>query len=125
MQWWVKMQPSWRGGESLVKTLPEDADWEPVNRGGSNGLSVVIMALSWWVAATKNGGDGSDGKLHTAISDMTWVLSQLIAAVNPETGTKRGREPSTADEPESKRWVPVPCFNSTTNKTSGRVKTSV
>lgn len=108
MQWWVMMQPSWREGESLVKTLPEDADWGIVNRGGSNGLSVVIMGLSWWVAAI-NGGDGLDAKLLTAISDVTWVLSQLIA-VNPETGTKRGREPSTTtgtDEPESKRCVHV------------------
>jgi hypothetical protein len=104
MQWWAKMQPSWREGELLVKLLPEDVDWEPVNRGGSNGLSIVVMALSWWVAAIN--GNRLDGKLRTAISDMTWVLSELTAVVNPETGTKRGCEPNTEDEPEPKRCVP-------------------
>lgn len=45
------MQPGWHNGELLVKVLPAVEDWEPVLRGGSNGLFMVITALSWWVSA--------------------------------------------------------------------------
>jgi hypothetical protein len=30
MLWWVKMQPAWHEGETLVKTLSVDAGWEPI-----------------------------------------------------------------------------------------------
>jgi len=46
MLWWVKMQPTWCEGESLVRTLPTGADWEPILCSGSNGLFLMIMALS-------------------------------------------------------------------------------
>lgn len=53
MLWWVKMQPTWCGGKSLIKTLPTE---EPILHGGSNGLCMVIMALSWWVYAIESDG---------------------------------------------------------------------
>ena len=43
------MQPTWRGDESLDKTLPTDVDWKPILRDGSNGLSMVVLTLSWWI----------------------------------------------------------------------------
>jgi hypothetical protein len=106
MLWWVRMQPTWRGGESLVKTLPIDADWEPILRGGSNGLSMVVMALSWWVHATGQNGQ-QDLELSVAIDDVKWVLSELAAmlsTVSMDTG-KHPREETTQEEPSSKRCV--------------------
>jgi len=81
MLWWVKMQPTWRGGESLNKTLPTDANWEPILRGGSNGLSMVVMALSWWIQAIGSI-QQQDEKLSTAIHDVTWVLSKLVSMLS-------------------------------------------
>src|SRR5882757_275973 len=100
-QWWARMQPSWRGCESLVRVVPADADWEPILRRGSNGLFLVIMALSWWINSTK--GD-LDMELRGAIEDVKWVFSELVAATsaaNSETGQKRDREFEEESQEES------------------------
>jgi hypothetical protein len=106
MLWWVKMQPTWCEGESLVRTLPTDANWEPILRGGSNGLSMVVMALSWWVHATGSNGQ-QDLKLSAAINDVKWVLSELVMLLtsSTDTGNKHSRGESTQEEPVSKRCV--------------------
>jgi hypothetical protein len=109
MAWWVTMQPPWRKGESLVKTLPADGDWdwEPILRGGSNGLSMVVAALSWWVSAMgSNNQHGLD--LMAAIEDVSWVLSELVtllSAAGMEIGKKRSVEEASKEEPKSKRCV--------------------
>jgi hypothetical protein len=107
MAWWVNMQPPWRKRESLVKTLPADGDWEPIIRGGSNGLSLVVAALSWWISAVQpNDQHGLD--LSAAIEDVSWVFSELVAllsAPSMETGKKRSLEDGSKDEPKSKRCV--------------------
>ncbi len=107
MLWWVKIQPTWRGGESLNKTLPTDANWEPILRGGSNGLSMVVMALSWWIQAIGSI-QQQDEKLSTAIHDITWVLSKLVSMLSSasmDTEKKHSRKENTKEEPVSKRCV--------------------
>lgn len=107
MLWWVKMQPTWRGGERLDRTLPTETDWEPILRGGSNGLSMVVMALSWWVRAMGSNGH-QDTELSVAIDDVKWVLSELVAMLstaNLDTGKKRPREEIAQEELASKRCV--------------------
>jgi hypothetical protein len=80
--------------------MPADADWEPISRRGSNGLSIVVMALSWWIDSTK---DGLDVELRGAIDDVKWVLSELVSAANLETGSKRAHEVDFEGERNSKR----------------------
>ncbi|KAF8494880.1 hypothetical protein F5888DRAFT_1616523 [Russula emetica] len=107
MLWWVKMQPTWRGGESLVKTLPADEDWEPILGGGANGLSMVIMALSWWVHAIGWNGQ-QDLKLSMAINNVKWVLSELVAKLSTASmnaGKKHFRDDTIQEELISKRYV--------------------
>ena len=96
-QWWVKIQPSWHGGESLTRILPAVADWEPILRGGPNGLALVILALSWWIQ-TVNDNAVFDADLCNAIEDVNWVLLELIEVVSARGG-KRARG---ADTGESK-----------------------
>ena len=76
-----------------------DMDWDPIQQGGSNGFALVVMASSQWVDATK-AGDGSNNELHTAIGDVTWVLSKLIAPLNVEIGNKHPYEAITENEPK-------------------------
>ncbi|KAH9955191.1 hypothetical protein BGW80DRAFT_1566314 [Lactifluus volemus] len=105
MLWWVKMQPTWRGGESLVKTLPTEANWEPILRGGSNGLSMVVMALSWWVHAMGLNGQ-QDLELLVAINDVKWALSELVvmlSTASTNTRKKHSREETMQEELVSKR----------------------
>ena len=95
------MQPEWRKGDPLVKTVPADVNWALLIRGGSNGLALVVMALSWWVGAV----DAPDVDLLAAIDDVNWVLAELVATLSlttVETSSKRSCEAS-PDEPRSKR----------------------
>ena len=101
--WWTAMQPEWRKGDPLVKTAPADVDWALLMRGGSNGLALVVMSLSWWVGAV----DAPDLDLSVAIDDVNWVLSELVATLSlttVETGSKRPCEAS-PDEPRPKRSI--------------------
>jgi len=104
--WWVKMQPVWREGESMVRTIPADTDWEPILRGGSNGLSLVITALSWWVGAVNLDLEPCS-ELLTAIDDLLWVLSKLVATLSTttDTGKKRALEECAKEDSISKKCV--------------------
>jgi hypothetical protein len=105
------MQPAWREGEPLVKNVPVDADWTPLVYGGSNGLSLVVVALSWWVCAVQAhnaenlNAEDLDAEVLDAIRDVTWVLSKLIVVLSSEetsSGIKRPGEES-PNQPKSKR----------------------
>ena len=51
MGWWIALQPGWRladDGSFNYKAL-KDEDWCVLHKGGSAGLYVVIVVLSWWV----------------------------------------------------------------------------
>jgi hypothetical protein len=101
------MQPDWREGESLVKTLPADTDWGAIYRGGSNGLFLVVMALSWWVGAM-GPNDQHNLDLLVAIYDVKWVLSELaekLSAFSMKTEKKHLLEEATKNEQSSKRLV--------------------
>ena len=96
------MQPAWREGDSLVKSAPVDMDWVPLMHGGSNGLSLVVVALSWWICAV--GVPDSDFLL--AIGDVRWVISELVAALQPmpaKTGVKCPAEPSPDERPRRRK----------------------
>ena len=77
----MAMQLEWCKGDSLVKTVPADVDWGLLMRGGSNGLAIVIVALSWWVNAT----DAPNLDLSSAIDDVNWVLSELVTTLSSST----------------------------------------
>ena len=96
------MQPAWRNGDAMVKVAPADADWEPILRGGPNGLAVVVTALSWWVLAIEPD-DQNPLELLEAIGDVSWVLSELLGVLL--STKKHSLEEASAKEPESKRYV--------------------
>jgi hypothetical protein len=100
MQWWVNMQPLWCKGGSLIRILPEDADWEPILCGGPNGLSLVVMALSWWICSTIEDREFST-ELQKAFDDVNWVLSKLVA--NLENRRKCSCEADNKEEPKLKK----------------------
>ena len=96
------MQPPWREGELLSRDVPADVDWEPILCGGSNGLALIVMALSWWIHSS-NAGSSIDGELHEAISDVHWVLSEIVASLAAQPGGKRPHGSDDEDKPKSKR----------------------
>jgi hypothetical protein len=61
--------------------------------GGSNGLSLKVVAIPRWICAV----GVPDSDLLLAIGDVRWVIFELVAALQPtatKTGVKRSAEPS-------------------------------
>lgn len=73
------MQPSWRtdsAGSTLsdLREVPDDETWQMLRKGGTAGVYVVVMGLSWWILA-QSGNRDSDA--WSIVDDLTWVLQQL------------------------------------------------
>ena len=103
MLWWVKMQPTWRGGKSLIKTSPPDQDWEPLIHGGPNGIFVVVLALCWWIQLID--AHNYPSELSVVVNDAKWVLSELIGVLSAEgqMGKKHALEEPCQNEGNSKK----------------------
>jgi hypothetical protein len=101
-QWWIMMQLTWHEGKLLVKTILADVDWTSLMHGGLNGISLVVMALSWWVYTMMT----PDSELLEVIGDVKWVLSQLVATLSSMGIRIRNKWPcatSPGDEPSLRR----------------------
>ena len=87
--WWKSMQPSWRvlSDGAYSKAIPADETWSNLRKGGSAGLYIIVMALSWWVRAV---GQGNEGLAAFAmVDDICWVLQQLCENGNIPQRAKR------------------------------------
>lgn len=99
------MQPSWRGnGASLICVVPEDEEWKTLRKGGTSGMYVVLVGLSWWIETQRNQRDPGAWAL---VDDLCWVIEQMkmdMDSVVPRA-QKRAREGDAEDEnePEPKK----------------------
>lgn len=74
-EWWTLMQPSWRmKGGLLNRDVPEDETWQMLNKGGTSGIYIVIVGLSWWVNAQLT---DQDTHAWSLVDDLSWVLQRM------------------------------------------------
>jgi hypothetical protein len=104
--WWWSMQPSWRDPES-PSHMPSEASagsWSHLLCGGPNGLLLVILALAWWM---KSSARTNSSPIEEAALDVTWVLDQLMSALDVgNKGKKRELEIGADDDlPSVKRYL--------------------
>jgi len=85
------MQPSCQivSDRSFSKAVPTDETWSNLGKGGSAGLYIVTMALSWWVRVVQG---NDDLALWAVVDDVCWVLGQLSEKGKVSRMTKRARE---------------------------------
>ena len=57
-----------------------------MRKGGSAGLYVVVMALSWWICKLEAGSD--ELQAWDIVDDVTWLLSSVMRTASP-SGVKR------------------------------------
>lgn len=97
--WWKTMQPGWRveGGEwPLSRQTAVNEAWTEIMKGGQNGFVLVLLSLSWWLAATESEKDRQD--CLSALEDVDWVLQQLVDVllerqeVSEDEGDRRARK---------------------------------
>jgi hypothetical protein len=92
------MQPSWRQeGESLMRSVPQGETWQLLRKGGTSGIYVVVVGLSWWIKAQRA---QRDAKAWSIVDDIVWVLREMKHDMAPVViiPQKRAREDCGEDE---------------------------
>ena len=79
--WWSNLQQSRRqhiGVSWPLERSSDKCDWTVLMRGGCNGFFLVVMSLSWWVAAVKSKEEKAE--LDDVLDDVSWVLANMISS---------------------------------------------
>ena len=72
------MQPSWRNqGGQLVCDIPQGKTWQMLKKGGTSGIYVVIMGLSWLIGTEQSEHSKKDTDTWTIVEDISWVIQQM------------------------------------------------
>ena len=73
------MQPSWRnpGGGPLVRDVPEGETWQTLRKGGTAGIYVVIIGLSWLIKAEQSNNENRNTDAWTLVDDISWVIKEM------------------------------------------------
>ena len=83
------MQPSWRGnGASLSRIVPQGENWKTLKKGGTSGMYVVLVGLSWWI---KNQCTRRDTGAWALVNDLSWVIQQVKMDMGSVLSKKRTR----------------------------------
>ena len=78
IKWWLTIQPTTRKEwPPTYNALPEDFSFDYFNRGGPNGVFLVVLCLSWWANALTPDTDHTNFRL--VLHDVRWVLKQIAA----------------------------------------------
>lgn len=101
--WWRNLQPTWRHAAdgALSRTEPEGKAWTTLAKGGTSGLYVVVMALSWWIRALDDGDTTSE--VWSNISDVCWAIRMIRNELWPSL--KRDRDDETPEQGNNKYVV--------------------
>jgi hypothetical protein len=110
MAWWIAIQPKWRLADdsSFVYSMPAGEDWRFLHKGGSAGLYIVVVALSWWIKILTP--DDSYIRVWTAVRDVTWVIDQIYKKVKAVSGGKKRGHEETEESGDAKRFVAINLF---------------
>jgi hypothetical protein len=73
----MNLQPTWRRNDSeaafsLSRDNLVDETWQGLRKGGTSGIYVAIMAISWWVKNV-----GHDVNVWAVVDDLQWVIQQM------------------------------------------------
>jgi hypothetical protein len=86
IEWWVTIQPTARKAwPPTYEPLPNGFTFDYFNRGGPNGVFLVVLCLSWWANALTAGADYTDFGL--VVHDVHWTLAQIANGVESHSST--------------------------------------
>ena len=76
LKWWLTIQPTARKQWPPVHDpLPANFSFDYFNRGGPNGVFLMVLCLGWWANALTADMDLSDYAL--VVNNVCWVLEQI------------------------------------------------
>ena len=118
------MQPSWclfqgaDGPLNLVRDTLKAEAWQGLRKGGTAGIYIVIMGLSWWIMGLSWWIKAQSNKPNTnawaAVDDLSWVIQQMsnaldsiLSTVQKQDCEDKGESEDTEEQPAQKRrYVP-------------------
>lgn len=68
------MQPLWRKNGNGGRETPHGESWETLRKGGTAGIYVVVMGLSWWIKAQRV---ERDAEAWSAVDDVSWAIEEM------------------------------------------------
>jgi hypothetical protein len=78
VEWWLTIQPTTRKGWPPTHKPPsQDFSFDYFNRGGPNGVFLVVLCLGWWANALAPGMNHENFQL--VVHDVRWVLEQIAS----------------------------------------------
>ena len=89
------MQPSWRDqGGPLVRDVPQGETWQTLRKGGTAGIYVVIIGVSWLIKAEQLKNAELDTDAWTLVDDISWVIKEMRKGMglSERMSQKRPRE---------------------------------
>jgi hypothetical protein len=97
-EWWTMMQPSWRKSRaSLIRVVPQGEDWRALRKGGTSGIYVVLVGLSWWIKTQQT---RRDPGAWTLVDDLSWVIQQMNMGSEQPSAQKRARDSDAENDKE-------------------------
>ena len=73
------LQPPWQKDKDLLLVhfhdILSNETWQVLWKGGTVGIYVVIVGLSWWIKAQQ---PKHDDDAWCTIDDLSWVIQQMI-----------------------------------------------
>ena len=78
IKWWTSCQPAWRqdSGWPLPRDSVGTTNWAKACAQGQNGLFLIIMLTTWWVASITSEQDWAE--FNEAVDDIHWVIDQIL-----------------------------------------------
>ncbi|TEB32019.1 hypothetical protein FA13DRAFT_1791282 [Coprinellus micaceus] len=107
--WWTSLQPDWRVNvpvdgdvSKLSREVPANETWARLNKGGSAGMYIIVLCISWWYKAL-DPDSTPPTELTALVRDVAFVLGSLIPGRSASLPGKRATAPAEGEEPASKR----------------------
>jgi hypothetical protein len=87
--WWDTLQASWHSGGSgpSHRDCPANADWKILQHGGTNGIFIILMCLSWWNKAMTSLTHRE--VFDAAVEDVAWALEHVCTSIPVLASAKR------------------------------------
>lgn len=87
LSWWKSLQPAWRAQlPDYDRTVPEDAEWPELMKGGANGFFLIVFTLTWWTVHAVTEEQSEGGK--KAFLDVAFVLKQMTIKLARENSVE-------------------------------------
>jgi hypothetical protein len=85
-----------------MRNVPPGEGWQTLKKGGTSGIYVVVVGLSWWVKAQDT---ERDADVWALVDDLLWVIQQmkkdmgLIIPLSQKRPRDANADPEVKDSP--------------------------